>query len=382
MKKISIILFLAIIIFSGCTKSNPLTFTSTIESTQVDVNSEVSGKVDKVNFDEGASVKKNDILVVLDSSSAKLQVEQAKDAVDAAQAKLDELKAGSRSEQINQAKAAMNAAKANLAQVKSGSRSEQIRQAQASVQQAQDTAVTAQKNYDYKLKNLENAKELLTVNGSSQQQLDDLSNLVDVAYQQLKSSHEQSNIANAQLDLLVSGAAPEAIRASEATYQQVKAQYELVKNGPTSQSVTIAQKGVDQAQGSLNLAKLQLDKFNVKAPIDGQLLYKTVDVGGVVFPGSNIATISEPNDLWLKFYVPETQKHKVAVGKVLTLYSKAYPNEKIQGKITFVSDKAEFTPKNVETAEAKESTVFEVKVKIINLLDKLKPGMTMNVTIS
>jgi HlyD family secretion protein len=381
MKKISIVLFLTIIIFSGCTKSTNITFTSTIESTQVDVNSEVSGKVDKINFDEGASVKKGDILVVLESSSAQLQVEQAKDVAAAAQAKLDELKAGSRSEQISQAKAAMNAAKANLDQVKSGSRSEQIRQAQASVQQAQNTTITAQKNYDYRLKNLENAKELLKVNGSSQQQIDDLSNLVDAAYQQLKSSNEQSNIAKAQLDLLVNGAAPEAIRAAEAAYQQAKAQYELIKNGPTSQSITIAQEGVDQAQRGLDLAKLQLDKFNVKAPADGQLLYKTVDVGEVVFPGSNIATISEPNDLWLKFYVPETQKHKVAVGNVLNLSSKAYPNEKIQGKVTFVSDKAEFTPKNVETAEAKESTVFEVKVKILNLTDKLKPGMTVNVTI-
>jgi len=381
MKKLIILLAVTAVIFSGCTGKDTLTFTSTIESTQIDINSEVSGRVTELKFDEGSNVKKGDVLVVLDSSTAELQVKQAEDALSSAKAKLSELQAGSRTQEIEQAKAAMEAAKANLAQVKSGSRIEQIQQAEALFSQAQTSLDTAQKNYDYRLKNLSNAKELIAIGGVSQQQIDDLTNLVDAASQQLKSAKDQLNVAKAQLNLLRNGATKESIDAAQAQYNQAKAKYELVKSGSTSQTITVAKEAVDQSQASLDIANLQLEKFKIKAPIDGVILYKTVDIGELVFSGSNVATISEPKDLWLKFYIPETEKHKVSVGKILALTSKAYPNEKIQGKVTFVSDKAEFTPKNVETAEAKENTVFEVKVEILNLTDKLKPGMTMNIVL-
>lgn len=379
MKKLIVPVFLVAIVFSGCTPNNNLTFTSTVEATQIDVNSEVSGKVQEINFEEGADIKAGDILVSLDASSAQIQVKQAEDALKAAKAKLDELKAGSRSEQIRQAEAAMYAAKAKLDELKAGTRSEDIRQAQAAFAQAESSVESAQKNYDYRLSNLENARELLGLGGASQQQVDELTNLSDAAYQQLKSAQEQLNMARAKLDLLQNGPTAQSIRAAEAAYQQAKAQYDLTRNGATSQSITVAQASVGQAEKNLELAKLQLEKFTIKSPVSGRLMYKNVDPGEVVFPGSNIATISVPNDLWARFYVPEKDKHRVEVGKEVYIKSKAYPNESIKGKIIYVADEAEFTPKNVETKEAKESTVFEVKVKFLNLIDKLKPGMTVDV---
>lgn len=379
MKKFIFLTLLIIVFVSGCTTEKPLVFTSTIETTQVDVNSEVSGKVIKIHAEEGSDVKAGDTLVTLDSSQAQIQVKQAEAALKAAQAKLDELKSGSRQEQIKQAEAAMKAAKAKLDELKAGSRSEQLRQAQAAIAQAQNAVNLAKKNYDYRVKNLENAKKLLETGGISQQQVDDLQNLVDIAEQQLKSAEEQLNIAKAQFDLLKNGPSPEAIRAAEATYQQAKAQYELVKNGATSQSIIVAQANVDQAKKALESAKLQLDKFTIKAPVTGRLIYKNVNLGEVVFPGTNVGTIAILNDMWVKFYIPETNKHKVEVGKMVVIKSKAFPKENIRGKIIFVSDKAEFTPKNIETKEAKENTVFAVKVKILDLLDKLKPGMTVDV---
>ena len=367
-------------IFSGgCTSKDNLSFTSTIESTQIDVNSEVSGKVLKIHIDEGSIVKSGDILVTLDSSSAQIQIKQAKEALTAAKAKLDEIQSGSRKEQIRQAEAAVQAAKAKLDELKSGSRSEQIKQAKSAIEQAQNAVNLAEENYNYRFKNLENAKKLLEIGGSSQQQINDLTNLANTAYQQLKSSKEQLKIATVQLNLLNNGATPEAVRAAEALHDQAKAQYDLIKNGATTQTITVAQTNVAQAKNNLELATLQLDKFTIKAPSNGRLIYKNVEPGQVVFPGSSVVTISDQKDLWAKFYIPETEKHKIDVNKIVIIKSKAYPNEDIKGKVIFVSDKAEFTPKNVETKEAKENTVFAVKVKLLSLVDKLKPGMTVDI---
>ena len=62
--------------------------------------------------------------------------------------------------------------------------------------------------------------------------------------------------------------------------------------------------------------------------------------------------------------------------------SVALPGESIKGKITFISQKAEYTPKNTETTESKENTVFKVKVKIMDHIESLRPGMTVDVSLS
>jgi HlyD family secretion protein len=326
LKKSLIICSFLIFILIGCAKPSNLVFTSTLESTQIDVNAEVSGRVAKMNFSEGDLVKVGDILISLDDQSAKIQAKQAEDA--------------------------LTAAYANASSLKSGSTQEAIRNGENVVKQAKAARASARSNYELRLKNYQDAKEVFESGGISKEQLDQLKNLSDTANQQLNSAQQGVDIAKTQLQML--------------------------KNGTS----VAAQANVDQAKKNVDLAKLQLDKFNIKAPADGVIIYKNVDIGETVFPGSNIATISKNNDLWAKFYVPETSKHKVSVGKTLTITSKAYPNEKIKGKVVYVSDKAEFTPKNVETKEAKESTVFEVKVKVLNLLDKLKPGMTVDISIN
>jgi len=380
MKKILILIAAVIFALTGCNNEN-LLFTATIEATQIDINSEVTGKVTKINFEEGQNVKQGDVLVAFDSSSAQLQLKQVESALLAAKAKYEETKKGSRIEQIKQFEAAANAAKAKLDEIKTGTRQEQLNQARAAVEQAKTAVAFNEKNYQYKLNNLDKAKELFQNGGTSQQNVSDLQNLADNAYTLLNTAKEQLKSSQSQLDLLVNGPTSEAIRATEANYQQAKAQYELIKNGSTIQTIEIAKAGVKQAEEAVSLAKLQVGKFNIKAPMTGRMEASYIDLGEVVFPGTNIATIIDEKDLWLKFYIPEKYKHKVSTGNTLIIKSKAFPNEKITGKIIFVSSKAEFTPKNIETAEAKENTVFEVKVKLLDHLDILKPGMTAEIVI-
>lgn len=381
LSSITLIILSLVFIFTGCNQKK-LVFSSTIEAAQIDINSEVNSKIIKINFQEGQNVRKGAPLVFLDASSAEIQLNQAKEGVISAKAKLAETKKGSRIEQINQAQAAVKAAKAKLDELKSGSRQEQINQAQAAVEQAKAALSFAEKAYRYRLDNLEKAQELFEYGGTSQQNVNDLENLAQSALTQFNSAKEQVKSAQAQLDLLVRGPTAEAIRAAEANYQQSRAQFDLIKNGSTKETITISEASVKQAENAAMLAKLHLEKFSIKAPITGRMQSAYADIGEVVFPGTNIASIVDENDLWLKFYIPEKHKHKIAVGSSLIIKTKAYPKENISGKITFISSKAEFTPKNIETVEAKENTVFEVKVKILDHLNILRPGMTAEVKIN
>lgn len=434
--KRSCILLAAIFVLamSGCTKSNQLVLSGTIEATQIDVNSEISGKVIQTPKDEGNAVNADEILAVIDGASADLQVKNAEAGLKAAQAKFDEIKAGSRAEQILQAEAAVKQAKANLDQIKSGSRPEQIQQADAVVDQAvaklndlkngsraeqisqqeavcrrdQENVETTQKKYDSAAKDLARYKNLLSNGGATQQQVQNAQDVADAAYQQVQNAQEQMNADSSQLellkkgntdeairaaeaavqqaqaarDLLKNGSTSEQIRAAEAAYEQAQAQWELLKNGSTAQSILAAEANVEQQQTVYDNAKLQADKYKVKSPINGTVLYKTIDIGQVVSPGTTIATVQENRNYWIKVYVPQKYNGRVSLNQKVKIRTSSLPGQDIEGTVIFKSPKAEFTPKNIETTESKEeNTVIAIKVRIDTHLDKLSPGMIASVYI-
>ncbi|WHH61562.1 HlyD family efflux transporter periplasmic adaptor subunit [Petroclostridium sp. X23] len=383
MCKISCILLAGLMILAGCSeKSESLIFSGTIEATEVDVNSEISGKVVEVLKDEGSSVSKDEMLASVDSSAVALQVQSAEAALKAAQAKLEELQAGSRGEEIKQAEAAVKAAKAKLDELRAGSRDEEISKAQASYLQAEEAVNTAQRNYDYRIKNLEKYQELEGSGGVSEQQVDDAQNLADSAYQQLVNAKAQLEIAKEQVQLLKNGATEESIRAAQASYEQAIAKLELVENGATAQTITQAEASVEQAQATLDTAKLQLDKYRIKSPVEGVLLYKDIELGQYVSPGTIIGTVQTVDSYWIKIYVPQKYNGKVALHQKVRVTTSSLSGENIDGTVIFKSPRAEFTPKNVETTESKEeNTVIAVKIRVDSHTDKLSPGMTANVYI-
>jgi HlyD family secretion protein len=133
---------------------------------------------------------------------------------------------------------------------------------------------------------------------------------------------------------------------------------------------------IKQQKKLVEQSSILLDKYTIKAQKDGVLNYNTVTVGEIVKPGSVVGTIIDLSDLWINMYISQKYLDIVSLNDEIIL--KTSQGKKIKGKITYISDEAEFTPKNVETNEAKENTVFKVKIKILDSIDDLKPGMTMS----
>ncbi|MGE4282232.1 MAG: HlyD family secretion protein, partial [Clostridia bacterium] len=383
MYKIVFILLLGVVFLVGCGgKSKSIVLSGTIEATEVDLNAEISGKVIIISKDEGSSISAGDIIVSVDPSSAALQVGSAEAAVKAAEAKLGELEAGSRAEELKQAEAAVEAAKAKLDELNAGSRSEQVAQAEATYIQTQQGVTTAQKNYDYRMQNVKKFQQLFQNGGTSRQQADDAQNLADTAYQQLANAKAQMKIAEEQLDLLRNGATSETIRAAQANYEQALARLELLQNGATAQAITQARANVEQLQAALDTAKLQLNKYDIRSPMQGVLLYKNVELGQFVSPGTIIGTVETNDSYWIKVYLPQKHNGKITRNEKVRITTSALKGEEIEGTVIFKSPRAEFTPKNIETTEAKEeNTVIAIKVRIDSHINKLSPGMTANVYI-
>lgn len=155
--------------------------------------------------------------------------------------------------------------------------------------------------------------------------------------------------------------------------------YNTIKKSNTMEA-DIAKLNVDQAQSAYNLANLMIEKGTITSPIDGIVTDINLNKGEMVVPGSNIAQVSDLNNLYIKIYVPEKHLSKVSLNKDVTIKVDSI-NNSIKGKVIFIASEGEFTPKNTVTKTSKEDIVFEVKIQIKDHINNLKPGMLADVTL-
>lgn len=334
-RKVLIFLFVASIasslLVSGCRKSDPgrITASGTVETTEINVNTETGGKITEIAVEEGAEVKKGEILARLDSTVQALQVQLAE--------------------------AALQAARERARETRSGTREQLVTQAQEAVRQISSLREGARITMDNALDNLERIRALYEEGGAASQQVSDAQTRYETARAQFEAYNAQKRSAQEQLDLLKSGATQETIR--------------------------IADAGVAQAQTSLSIAQAQLAKTVIYAPTDGILSSVNFNEGEFVNISAPIVTITNTDDLWVTVYIPEKDLPQVKLGQKAEIYIDAYPNKAFPGKVSFIASKAEFTPKNLQTSEERVNMVFAVKVQITDDKDQLKPGLPADVKI-
>ena len=153
-------------------------------------------------------------------------------------------------------------------------------------------------------------------------------------------------------------------------------------------AIDIKQKQFEASQASVEslrakLAELQANQkeLQVQSPVDGTVITRPVEVGQVVNAVSPLFLIIDLRNIYMKIYVPEQQIGKVHLGSEARIYVDAYPDRHFNGKVTKISDQAQFTPKNVETKEERVKLVFAVEVTVENPEGMLKPGMPGDVVL-
>lgn len=129
-----------------------------------------------------------------------------------------------------------------------------------------------------------------------------------------------------------------------------------------------------QAAAQKNYIQAQVDNARIFAPISGRVIKKTAEEGETVFPGSPILTLADLSQVTLKIYLKETEVGRVQLGQPARVRVDAYPDTAFDGRVSFISPMAEFTPKNIQTKDERVKLVFGVKITIPNREERLKPG--------
>lgn len=323
------VLLISALLLTSCSMNldnEKLTYTGTIEADEIKISSQIGGLISETFANEGEEITANSQIASIDMKDLQLELKKAENRLELAKTKFEELLDGARNEEIKSAKANVNKAKAQL---------EGLR-----------------KSYEYRLENYNNLEKLYNEGAVSNQQLDDSKALLDSADSNLKSIEKQYEASIASLDLLLNGATENNIKISQLEVERVEIEIENLKN--------------------------QIDKCKIKTPINGIIQTFNFKKGELISTGGVLATVIDIKNLWVKIYIPEKELHKITLGQELNILTDSETQSTIKGKVIYISPEAEFTPKNVESKENKEEMVFEVKLKILDNDNSLKPGMLVD----
>ncbi|MDI6868523.1 MAG: HlyD family efflux transporter periplasmic adaptor subunit [Coprothermobacterota bacterium] len=152
-----------------------------------------------------------------------------------------------------------------------------------------------------------------------------------------------------------------------------------IKEGALPEDIDSLRATVAQTEAAFNLAQELVQKCVIKAPITGVVLEKYANTGDTVNAGSAICSLADLDNLYVKIYLSETEVGKVHLNQEVKVKVDAYPEKEFAGKVVYISPKAQFTPKNVQTIEQRTFLTFAVKVLISDPEHLLKIGIPADV---
>jgi HlyD family secretion protein len=168
-----------------------------------------------------------------------------------------------------------------------------------------------------------------------------------------------------------------ALRQSDAMLQRDRA-LETARAG----DVELARAGIRNAREQLRLARILLGYTVLRAPFAGVILVRQAELGEVMLPGTPLVTLADLDHVWLRAYVRETDLGRIRWGQAAVIRTDTFPDRRYAGRVSFISSKAEFTPKSVETHAERVTLVYRIRIDVGNPAHELKPGMPADATIA
>lgn len=335
-----------------------------VEAYEIRIGSRVGGRVQKVVIDEGANVKKGDLLVALEPFDLNERRAQAQSELAARTADYEKVMKGYRAEEIAQAKATYDQLAAQLAELEHGPRAPEIAAAEAQVRLADAQLVFAQQQLD-------RVERTFARNAATQDDMDQATTTLRVARATLES--RQSD-----LTLLKEGTRPEQIEQAKAKLEEVRQAWLMRQNGYRTEEKAEAKAAAEAAQAALKAIEQQIAELNVVAPLDSVVEAVDLRPGDMIAPNAPVLSLLDKSRLWIRAYVPENHMG-VTIDQPVWVTVDSFPNEKFRGNITYVSRQAEFTPNNVQTPDERSKQVFRIRVTLDEGLDRLRSGMSADV---
>ncbi len=176
-------------------------------------------------------------------------------------------------------------------------------------------------------------------------------------------------------------AAQTKVAVTVAQAQAARQEYKKAQAGPRQEDVTQAENQLKALQEDAKHIDYQLSQAELKAPADGVIRSRLLEVGDMASPQKPVFRLSLNDKKWVRVYVSETDLGRIHEGMKAAVIIDSRPNNPIQGQIGYISSTAEFTPKTVQTSELRTSLLYEVRVYVEDPDNVLRMGMPATVKI-
>ncbi|HVY49823.1 MAG TPA: efflux RND transporter periplasmic adaptor subunit [Minicystis sp.] len=307
--------------------------TGVVEGVDVDVTSRLATRIVKVLVREGDEVEEGQPLVELDCADQDAALARARAELAASAAAVEALHEGVTGASRN-ASAALESASAARAQIEA-------------LEAEQRLAET----------DLERTRRLFATGALPRAELDAAS-ARDTALRARIAAQRAATVASRDQ----AGAVGSVRRATEA--QALEARHR-----------------VRAAEGTVKLAEDAVRECTLVAPRGGTIATRVREPNEAVLPGTTVLTIADVREARTRFYVANADLAAAAPGRAVRVVADAYPGQAFEGTIFYVSPRAEFTPRNVQTREDRDRLVYAVEVRIPNPERRLREGMPVEVVI-
>ncbi|HZR20813.1 MAG TPA: secretion protein HlyD [Verrucomicrobiae bacterium] len=244
--------------------------------------------------------------------------------------------------QLDEACGQVASLQARLALLQAGNRPQEIEQARAQMHEREVTFANAERIY-------KRQQELFTSRTVSIQERDD----AEAAY-----------------------------REAEARLASAREQLNLLQAGFRTEEIAQAKADLARAKAAQATTELQLEDTTLKAPADGIVLTRAQEPGAIVQAGTTVFTVSLEKPVWVRAYIREPDLGQIHPGMKVAVYSDSAPAKAYPGTIGYISPRAEFTPKNVETTELRTSLVYRLRIVIASPDEGLRQGMPVTVKLN
>ena len=242
---------------------------------------------------------------------------------------------------LDNARAQAEEARAHLQDLLAGSRPQEIDRLRAEVSAAQATLQLRQISYE---------------------------RIARLTHQKMSSPQERDN-------------ARAAYREAKAQLKALKASLALAIAGPRPNAVTAARAALAAATAGEALARREFSDTQLIAPADGIIRNRVLEPGDMTSPQQPVYTLALTHPVWVRAYVDEPQLGLIHPGQTAWVTSDSFPGQRFKAWVGYISPTAEFTPKNVETAQLRTSLVYQTRVFVCNPDNRLRLGMPVTVHI-
>lgn len=185
-----------------------------------------------------------------------------------------------------------------------------------------------------------------------------------------------TNISKAEVD-----EAERNLEVARARRAEAREQLRLLRNGPRPEQIRQARQQLSQAREALNTARLDLERTRLVSPVQGFVLADNLDTGEFAPVGTPVVTVADLTNVWVRAYVNETDLGRVKLGQPATVTTDSFPDKTYRGRVSFIADRAEFTPRAVQTREQRVKLMYRIKIDVENPRLELKPGMPVDARI-